>query len=71
MMVCRCCIMNYCSNYTGEERTTVFSLLKEKDLKKRWIRFVNQKDWEPFLDIYIYIYICVEHFTEKYYTNII
>ena len=54
MMVCGCCIMNYRSNYTGEERTTVFSLLKEKDLKKRWIRFVNRKDWEPFLDIYMH-----------------
>ena len=43
--------MNYRSNYTAEERTTAFSFPKEKDLK---IRFVNRKDWEPFLDIYIY-----------------
>ena len=41
IMVCWCCIMNYRSNYTGEERTTAFSFPKEKDLK---IRFVNRKD---------------------------
>ena len=44
-MVHKYCIVN--SNYTGEEGTTVFSFPKEKDLKKRWRRFANRKDWEP------------------------
>ena len=62
-MVYKCCIVNCRSNYTGEESTTVFSFRKEEDLKKRWIRFVNQKDWEPTFSSYI----CIKHFEEKYY----
>ena len=41
----------------------VFSFPKEEDLKKRWIRFVNQKDWEPTSSSYI----CIKHFEKKYY----
>ena len=59
----KCCIVNCRSNYTGEESTTVFSFPKEEDLKKRWIRFVKRKDWEPIS----WSYICIKHFEEKYY----
>ena len=36
---------------------------KEEELKKRWIRFVNRKDWEPNSSSYI----CIKHFEEKHY----
>ena len=64
MLVYKCCkIVNCRSNYTGEERRTVFSFSKEKDLKKRWIRFINRKDWESTS----LSYICIKHFEEKRY----
>ena len=62
-MVYKCCIVNCRSNHTGEESTAVFSFPKEEDLKKRWIRFVNRKDWESTSSSYTY----VKHFEEKYY----
>ena len=46
MMVYKYCIVNCRSNYTGEERTSMSSFPKEEDPKKRWIKFVNRKDWE-------------------------
>ena len=55
IMVYKCCIVNYRSNYTGEESTTVFSFPKEEDLKKRWIKFFNRKDCEPISLSYIYL----------------
>ena len=55
-------MVNCCSNYTGEESKTVFSFPKEEDLKKRWIKFVNRKDWEPTSSSYI----CIKYFEEKY-----
>ena len=61
-MVYKCCTVNCCSNYTGEKSTTVFSFPKEEDLKKRWIRFVNRKDWESTSSSYM----CIKH-EEKYY----
>ena len=54
MLVYKCCIVNCRSNYTGDESTTVFSFPKEEDLKIRWIRFVNRKDWGP-LRRHIYV----------------
>ena len=53
MIVFESCIVNCRSNYTGEESTTVFAFSKEDDLKKRWIRFVMRKDWEPTSSSYI------------------
>ena len=61
-MFYKCCIVKCCSNFPGEESTTVFSFPEEEDLKKRWIRFVSQKDWE----LTFSSYICTEHFKEKY-----
>ena len=62
-LVYKCCVVNCRSNYTGEESTTVFSFRKEEELKKRWMTFVNRKDWEPTSSSYI----CTKHFEEKYY----
>ena len=62
-MVYKSCIVNCRSDYTGEESTTVFSFPKEENVKKRWIRFVHRKDWEPTS----LSYISIKHFEEKYY----
>ena len=31
----------------GEEQVNVFSLLKQENLPKIWIKLVDKKDWEP------------------------
>ena len=56
--------MNCRSDYTGKF-SGLFSFPKEEDLKKRWIRFANPKDWESVSSSYI----CIKHFEEKYYKN--
>ena len=33
---------------------------------KRWIRFVNRKDWQPSSSSYI----CIKHFEEKHYKKV-
>ena len=62
MMVCKCCLVNCRSNYTGEKSATVFSFPKEEYLKKRWIIFVNRKNWIPTSSSYR----CIKPFEEKY-----
>ena len=62
-MAYKCCIVTCRSNYAGEECTKVFPFPKEEDLKKRWIKFVNRKDWVPTS----LSYICIKDFEEKYY----
>ena len=42
---------------------SVFLFPKEEDLRKRWKKFVNRKDWKPTSSSYI----CIKHFEEKYY----
>ena len=61
-MVNKCCIVNCRSNYFGELSTPVFSFPKNEDLKPRWIKFVNRKDWNPTSSAVI----CMKHFEEKY-----
>ena len=58
-MFCRELLLKLC----WEKSTTVFSFPKKEDLKKRWVKFVNWKDWEPTSSSYI----CIKHFEEKYY----
>ena len=42
---------------------TVFSFPKGEDIKKRWIKYVNRKDWLPTSSSYI----CKNHFEPKYF----
>lgn len=53
--------MNCHSNFTVEESKTVFFFPKEEDLKKRLIKCVNRKDWEPTSRSYI----CIKHFEKN------
>ena len=39
---------------------------KEEDLMKRWIRFVNRKDWQASSSSYV----CIKHFEENYYKKV-
>ena len=52
MMVYKHCTVKYSSNYTEEDGTKVF-FQKEKDLQKRCMKFVNQKNWDPTSSRYI------------------
>ena len=59
-----CCVVNCRSNYTCEEKTTVFSFPKEEHFWNIWIKiFQNRKDWEPTNSSYI----CIKHFEDKHY----
>ena len=62
-MVYKCCIVGCRSNYTAEEANTVFSFLKDEGIRKKWIKFVNGKDWLPTLSSHI----CKSHFESKYF----
>ena len=41
-MVFKCYVVNYRSNYAGEEKAAVFYFPKEEHLRKLWIKFVNR-----------------------------
>ena len=43
-MVNKCCVVGCRSSYQGEEIAPVFSFPSDKDIKNRWIKFVNRKD---------------------------
>ena len=62
-MVYKCCIVGCRSNYTAEEVNTVFSFPKDEGIRKKWIKFVNGKDWLPTLSSHI----CKNHFESKYF----
>ena len=52
-------------NQTKEEEISVFSFPdeeKEPELRRKWIRFVNRKDWSPTK----FSKVCEKHFDEKY-----
>ena len=50
------------SNYKGEEIVPVFSFPSDEDIKNRWIKFVNRKDWHPTSSAVI----CIKHFEGKF-----
>ena len=58
----KCCIVGCESNYSGGSKKSVFYFPKDDDLKRKWVPFVNRKDWIPTK----HSVICVDHFEEKY-----
>ena len=62
-MVYKCCIVGCRSDYTAEEANTAFSFPKDKDIRERWIKFVNRKDWLSTSSSYI----CKNNFEPKYF----
>ena len=61
-MVNKCCVVGCRSNYKGEEIVPVFSFPSDEDIKNRWIKFVNRKDWQPTSSAVI----CIKHFEGKF-----
>ena len=61
-MVNKFCVVGCRSNYKGEETVPVFSFPSDEDIRNRWIKFVNRKDWQPTSSAVI----CIKHFESKF-----
>ena len=58
----KCCVADCKSNYDStEEKVATFAFPNEPDIRSRWTRFVNRKDWEPGN-----ARICSKHFEPMY-----
>ena len=55
-MVNKCCVVGCHSNYKRKE---IFP--SDEDIKNRWIKFVNRKNWQPTSSAAI----CIKHFEGK------
>ena len=51
-----------CASNEKEQITKFYFLLKNVDLKRQWIRFVNRRDWPAKK----HLVLCELHFEEKY-----
>ena len=60
----KCCIVGCRVNYTGGPKKSVFYFPQDEELKRKWIRFVNRKDWIPSK----HSVICVDHFADEFIT---
>ena len=61
-MVNKCCVVGCGLNYKGDERVPVFLFQSDEDIKNRWIKFVNGKDWQSTS----YTVICIKYFENKF-----
>ena len=61
-MVNKCVVDNCYTGHLTGPRKAIFSFPEDPDLRKRWIYFVNRKDWQPTK----HSVICIDHFDEKY-----
>ena len=61
-MVNKCVVTNCFTGHLKGPKKTCFSFPDDADLRKRWIYFVNRKDWKPSK----HSVICIDHFEEKY-----
>ena len=61
-MVNKFCVVGCRSNYKEEETVPAFSFPSDEDIKNRWIKFVNRKDWQSTSSIVI----CIKHFEGKF-----
>ena len=57
----KCCIVGCKTNYIDGPKNSVFYFPQDEKLKKKWIRFVNRKNWTPTK----HSVICAEHFSHK------
>ena len=64
-MVNKCCVVGCRSNYKLEERVPVFLFPSDEDIKNRWIKFVNRKDWQSTCSTVIYIKYFQDKFLKK------
>ena len=56
----KCCIVRCKTNYIDGQNNSVFYLPQDEEFKKKWIRFVNRKNWTPTK----HSVICAEHFSD-------
>ena len=61
-MVNKFCVVGCRSNYKEEETVPAFSFPSDENIKNRWIKFVNRKDWQSTSSIVI----CIKHFEGKF-----
>ena len=62
-MVNKCAVTNCTSGYPkGLKKPSFFHFPEDVDLKKKWIYFVNRKEWTRTLNSII----CAEHFESQY-----
>ena len=61
-MVNKCYVVSCYSNYSRHDVVPVFSFPVNKDLRSKWIKFVNRQNWIPTKSTVI----CAKHFQEKY-----
>ena len=62
-MVKKCCVVECHWNYAGSDLVPVFSFPGDEDMKRRWMLFVNRKDWQPTS----FEVICTKHFEKKFF----
>ena len=60
-MVNKCVVTNCTSGYATGLKKPSFLFPEDSELRKKWIYFVNRKDWFPTK----YSVICIDHFEEK------
>ena len=60
-MVNKCVLMNCSTGYKAGQKKASFHFHEDQELKRKWIYFVNRKDWLPMA----HSVICINHFEEK------
>ena len=61
-MVNKCVVANCTSGYITGEKNPSFLFPEDNNLRRKWIYFVNRKDWQPTK----YSVICIKHFESKF-----
>ena len=64
-MINKCSVVGYFTNYSGCNKGTVFPLHQDEDQKRKWIMFLNRRDYASMKNIFI----CFKHFAEEVISN--
>ena len=60
-MVNKCSVFGCNTNYNGGEKSAVFKIPKQKDLREKWFKFINRKDLRIESN---FLFVCQLHFEE-------
>ena len=61
-MVNKCVVTNCSTGYKTGQKKASFHFHEDQELKRKWIYFVNRKDWLSTA----HSAICIDHFEEKF-----
>ena len=61
-MVNKCVVTNCTRDYPTGEKKQFFLFPKDEERRKKWIYFVNRKNWTPTK----YSVVCIDHFHDKF-----